>query len=97
MLTKDQIAEELKMAYAEKEYKEDMLNYVDKDFVDVVAYEIKAINCKLEALRKMYDNAEDEKPTKKEMSKFWSGYILSCMQVPIGIKKDTAVGKHDSI
>ena len=52
MLTKEQIAEELKMAYAEKQYKEDMLNYVDKDFVDVVAYEIKAIDCKMKALRK---------------------------------------------
>ena len=93
MLTKDQIAEELKMAYAEKEYKEDMLNYVDKDFVDVVAYEIKAINCKLEALRKMYDNAEEEIP-KAKASKFWSGYILSCMQVPVGAKKETAVGKQ---
>ena len=96
MLTKDQIAEELRMAYAEKEYKEDMLNYVDKDFVDVVAYEIKAINCKLDALRKMYDAAEEETP-KAKASKFWSGCILSCMQVPVGIKKDTAVAKHDSI
>ena len=93
MLTKDQIAEELKMAYAEKEYKEDMLNYVDKDFVDVVAYEIKAINCKLEALRKMYDATEEETP-KAKASKFWSGYILSCMQVPVGAKKETAVGKQ---
>ena len=92
MLTKDQIAEELKMAYAEKEYKEDMLNYVDKDFVDVVTYEIKAINCKLEALRKMYDNAEET--PKEKASKFWSGYILSCMQVPVGVKKETAVGKQ---
>ena len=92
MLTKDQIAEELKMAYAEKEYKEDMLNYVDKDFVDVVTYEIKAINCKLEALRKMYDKAEET--PKEKASKFWSGYILSCMQVPVGVKKETAVGKQ---
>jgi hydroxymethylpyrimidine pyrophosphatase-like HAD family hydrolase len=95
MLTKDQIAEELKMAYAEKEYKEDMLNYVDKDFVDVVAYEIKAIDFKMKALRNMYDKAEET--PKEKASKFWSGYILSCMQVPVGVKKDTAVGKHDSI
>jgi hypothetical protein len=92
MLTKDQIAEELKMAYAEKEYKEDMLNYVDRDFVDVVTYEIKAINCKLEALRKMYDKAEET--PKEKASKFWSGYILSCMQVPVGVKKETAVDKQ---
>lgn len=92
MLTKDQIAEELKMAYAEKEYKEDMLNYVDKDFVDVVAYEIKAIDCKMKALRKMYDKAEET--PKEKTSKFWSGYILSCMQVPVGVKKETAVGKQ---
>ena len=92
MLTKDQIAEELKMAYAEKEYKEDMLNYVDKDFVDVVAYEIKAIDCKMKALRNMYDKAEET--PKEKASKFWSGYILGCMQVPVGIKKETAVDKQ---
>ena len=87
-MTKEQIAEELKIAYAEKQYKEDMLNYVDKDFVDVVAYEIKAIDCKMKALRKMYDNAEET--PKEKASKFWSGYILSCMQVPVGVKKETA-------
>ena len=96
-MNKEQIEDELRLAYVKKLEKENLLNYVDKDFVDVLAYELKAIDCKISALRKMYDNAEDEKPTKKEMSKFWSGYILSCMQVPVGIKKDTAVGKHDSI
>ena len=91
-MTKDEIAQELKMAYAEKEYKEDMLNYVDKDFIDVVAYEIKAIDCKMKALRKMYENVEESK--KEKASKFWSGYILSCMQVPVGVKKETAVAKQ---
>ena len=93
-MTKKEIGEDLKMAYAKKKWQEEMYNYVDPAFVDVMSYEMKATECKTEVLRKMYDEAEDEKPTKKEMSKFWSGYILSCMQVPVGVKKETAVGKQ---
>lgn len=88
MLTKEQIAQELKMTYAEKQCKEDMLNYVDKDFVDVVSYELKAIDCKIAALKKMYEKAEYKE--KEKASKFWSGYILSCMNVPVGAKKEVS-------
>lgn len=88
---KEQIKQELKMAYAEKQYKEDMLNYADKDFIDTVVLEIKALDCKISSLRKMYDNAEE---SKEKASKFWSRYILSCVQVPVGVKKETAVSKQ---
>lgn len=110
MLTKDQIAEELKMAYAKKKWQEEMYNYVDKDLLDSFSYEMQATEAKISALLKMYDNAEDEEPSKcggwyvfqsgidaKEMSKQWSNYILSCVGTHKIIKKDTAVGKHDSI
>jgi hypothetical protein len=46
----------------------------------------------MKALRNMYDKAEET--PKEKASKFWSGYILSCMQVPVGVKKETAVDKQ---
>ena len=91
-MNKEQIAEELKMAYAKKKWQEDMFNYVDKDFIDSVSYEMKATESRISALRSMYDNAEET--PKEKASKFWSGYILSCMQVPVGVKKETAVAKQ---
>ena len=109
-MTKKEIGEELKMAYAKREWQEEMYNYVDKDLVDSFSYAMKATDAKISALLKMYDNAEDEESTKcggyyvfqaggnaKAMSKQWNNYILNSMGLCKGIKKDTAVGKHDSI
>ena len=49
-MTKEQLKQELLMAYAERQEKETMLNYVADDFVDVVTYELKANECKIKAL-----------------------------------------------
>ena len=51
-MTKEQLKQELLIAYAERQEKETMLNFVADDFVDVVTYELKANECKKNALRK---------------------------------------------
>jgi hypothetical protein len=51
-MTKEQLKQELLIAYAERQEKETMLNFVADDFVDVVTYELKANECKINALRK---------------------------------------------
>jgi len=49
-MTKEQLKQELLIAYAERQEKETMLNFVADDFVDVVTYELKAVDCKIQAL-----------------------------------------------
>lgn len=49
-MTKEQLKQELLIAIAEREEKETMLNFVADDFVDVVTYELKAVDCKIRAL-----------------------------------------------
>ena len=49
-MTKEQLKQELLMAYMERQEKETMLNFVADDFVDVVTYELKAVDCKIQAL-----------------------------------------------
>ena len=49
-MTKEQLKQELLIAYAERQEKETMLNFVADDFVDVVTYELKAVDCKIKAL-----------------------------------------------
>ena len=49
-MTKEQLKQELLIAYAERQEKETMLNFVADDFVDVVTYELKAVECKIQAL-----------------------------------------------
>ena len=51
-MTKEQLKQELLIAYAERQEKETMLNFVADDFVDVVTYELKTNECKINALRK---------------------------------------------
>lgn len=51
-MTKEQLKQELLMAYMERQEKETMLNFVADDFVDVVTYELKANECKIQALKK---------------------------------------------
>ncbi len=91
MLTKEQIAEELRMAYAELRVKEDMQNYADSDFIESISYEIKALESKIAALINRYKKASFS--DKKEASNFWTNFMFEIT----GIKKDTAVGKHNSI
>ena len=57
-MTKEQLKQELLMAYAERVEKESMLNFVADDFVDVVTYELKANECKINALRKRIEDAK---------------------------------------
>lgn len=85
-MNKEQIAEELKMAYAELRCKEDMMNYADEDFVQVIAYEIKALEIKIGILKKRYESVKED--SQEKTSKFWSEFILECL--PMSIKKDTA-------
>ena len=49
-MTKEQLKQELLIAYTERQEKETMLNFVADDFVDVVTYELKAVDCKIKAL-----------------------------------------------
>lgn len=49
-MTKEQLKQELLIAYAERQEKGTMLNFVADDFVDVVTYELKAVDCKIKAL-----------------------------------------------
>ena len=68
-MTKDQLKQELLMAYVERQQLEEMFNFVAEDFIDVVAYQIKASNCKIKALKKRIENANLEallKDIKKE-------------------------------
>ncbi len=51
-MTKEQLKQELLMAYMERQEKETMLNFVADDFVDVLTYELKANECKIKALKK---------------------------------------------
>ena len=51
-MKKEQLKQELLIAYAERQEKETMLNFVADDFVDVVTYELKANECKIKALKK---------------------------------------------
>lgn len=70
-MTKEQLKQELLMAYVERQQKEEMFNLVPEDFVDVITYELKANECKIKALMKrIEDMALDEtlKDIKKETS-----------------------------
>ena len=59
-MTKEQLKQELLMAYAERQQLEEMFNLVAEDFVDVVIYELKANNCKIKALKKRLEDARLE-------------------------------------
>lgn len=59
-MTKEQLKQELLMAYMERQEKETMLNFVADDFVDVVTYELKANECKIKALKKRIEMAKME-------------------------------------
>lgn len=57
-MTKEQLKQELLMAYMERQEKETMLNFVADDFIDVVTYELKANTCKIQALLKRIEEVK---------------------------------------
>ena len=57
-MTKEQLKQELLMAYMERQEKETMFNMVADDFVDVITYELKAVDCKINALLKRIEQAK---------------------------------------
>lgn len=93
MLTKEQIGEELKMAYVELRQKEDMLNYADEDFIETISLEIKAVESRIKALKRRYNQMPKEQTRQETASEYWTKFVFDI----VGIKKDTAVAKHDSI
>ena len=93
MLTKEQIGEELKMAYVELRQKEDMLNYADEDFIETISLEIKAVESRIKALKRRYNQMSKEQTKQETASEYWTKFVFDI----VGIKKDTAVAKHDSI
>ena len=99
-MTREQIEQEIWEARKERKAKEDALNYVTKPkFHDALSHEIIALTYRIEGLKEELKELE-KKSAQEEACNFWNGYIRSTMLVPIGIigtKKDTAVGKHDSI
>lgn len=85
-MNKEQIKQEIEDANVEYERLKSMKKYVDEDFEESLELAIKSVESRINALIK--------KAKKIEASEFWNGYILSCMQVPVGVKKETAVAKQ---
>ena len=72
-MTKEQLKQELQLAYIERQQKEEMFNLVAEDFTDVITYELKANECKIRALKKRIEDmalGEILKDIKKETAKF---------------------------
>jgi hypothetical protein len=68
-MTKDQLKQELLMAYVERQQLEEMFNLVDEDFSEAITYKLKANDCVINALKKRIANANLEallKDIKKE-------------------------------
>ena len=59
-MTKEQLKQELLMAYAERQQLEEMFNLVAEDFVDVVIYKRKANDCMIRALKRRIEDARLE-------------------------------------
>jgi hypothetical protein len=59
-MTKEQLKQELLMAYVERQQLDEMFNLVAEDFVDVVIYERKANDCKIRALKRRIEDARLE-------------------------------------
>ena len=55
-MTKEQLRQELQLAYLERQQKEEMFNLVAEDFIDVFTYELKANECKIRALKKRLED-----------------------------------------
>lgn len=99
-MTKEQIEQEIWKARKERNDKEETLNHVTKPkYHDALSHEIIALTYRIEGLKEELKELEN-KSSQEKNCEFWNGYIRSTMLVPIGligVKKDTAVGKHDSI
>jgi replicative superfamily II helicase len=70
-MTKEQLREELQIAYAERQQLEEMFNLVEEDFTDAIIYKLKANQCMIKALKKRLEDMalmELLKDIKKETS-----------------------------
>ena len=70
-MTKEQLRQELQLAYVERQQKEEMFNLVAEDFIDVITFELKANESKIRALKKRLEDMalmEMLKDIKKETS-----------------------------
>ena len=68
-MTKEQLRQELRLVYMERQQLEEMYNLVEEDFIDVITYKLKANQCMIKALKKrLEDMALDDllKDIKKE-------------------------------
>lgn len=68
-MTKEQLRQELQLAYAERQQLEEIFNLVEEDFTDVIIYKLKANQCMIKALKKRIENMALEevlKDIKKE-------------------------------
>lgn len=59
-MTKEQLKQELLMAYVERQQLDEMFNLVAEDFVDVVIYKRKANDCMIRALKRRIEDARLE-------------------------------------
>ena len=59
-MTKEQLKQELLMAYVERLQLDEMFNLVAEDFVDVVIYKRKANDCMIRALKRRIEDARLE-------------------------------------
>ena len=70
-MTKEQLRQELQLAYVERQQKEEMFNLVKEDFIDVITIELKANECKIKKKKKRLEDMalmEMLKDIKKETS-----------------------------
>lgn len=70
-MTKEQLRQELQLAYAERQQLEEVFNLVEEDFTDVIIYKLKANQCMIKALKKRLEDIalmELLKDIKKETS-----------------------------
>ena len=59
-MTKEQLKQELLMAYVERQQLDEMFNLVAEDFIDVVIYKRKANDCMIRALKRRIEDARLE-------------------------------------
>jgi hypothetical protein len=70
-MTKEQLRQELQLAYAERQQLEEVFNLVEEDFTDVIIYKLKANQCMIKTLKKKLEDIalmELLKDIKKETS-----------------------------
>lgn len=83
MITYKEMLEEARL---ERKHQQDMLKYVDKDFVESVGYKIKALDSEIKALEKRTEVEENAKAKMEKSAKNnsidWNSFILSIVRQP---------------